>query len=125
MKTPQLLASFAVAATAAAADLKDSAAVAQHWKENTVGVHAPLTWDLSLKALSTTTTLPTWPVFVSDCWPAPKSPSPEISRPEPLIDPPGYHIPKVLPNDLPRGAKPWEYGGQTYWIIPLVPSREK
>ena len=123
MKTPLLLASLAVTASAAVSDLKDSDAVAQEWRENTIVASAPLTWDLSLRAQAASPAPPpTWPVYISDCWPAPKSNPP---RREPLYDAPGYQVPRNLPNDRPRGAIPWNYGGQVYWIVHLNPPAGK
>jgi hypothetical protein len=49
MKTPHLFASFAVAATVSAADIKDPATVAREWNETAVQSPAPFTGDLSLK----------------------------------------------------------------------------
>lgn len=126
MKTPHLLASFAVAATAVAADFKDPSEVVRNWQENTYVGHSPLTWDLSLRRQTMVPPLySSWPVYMSDCWPAPKPPAPPRN---PLqLDAPRYRAPEVLSNNLPmpRGAKPWLYGGQTYWVMPLIPSREK
>jgi hypothetical protein len=125
MKTPCLLASLAVAATTSAADPKDPTAVAQEWKENTAVAQGPLTSDLGLRAQAAPPPVPTWPVFVSDCWPAAKPPAEMPRRSERLYDAPGYRVPKNLPNDRPRGAIPWNYDGQVYWLIPLTPPAGK
>jgi len=134
MKTPHLLVSFAVAATAAAADFKDPAAVARTWDDRLVQSPPPLTDNLSLRAQATPA-LPPPPgqIVSSNCWGTAK---PDLLEPlletpsrlrESLIDAPRYRVPEVLPNNvpMPRGAKPWLYGGQTYWVLPLIPSREK
>jgi hypothetical protein len=124
MKTPHLLASFAVAATVSATDLKDPAAVARDWNETTSQSTDPLTGDLSLKAQTA---------------PAPRLPAPPVALfeprsrgrtnslaprdgnrlPESLYDAPNYRVPEKLPNDRPRGAVPWEYNGEVYWLVPL------
>lgn len=126
MKTPCLLASLAVAATASAADPKDSAIVAREWKDNTAVAQGPLTSDLGLRAQSIRPpALPTWPVFTSDCWPAAKPPAEMPRRTEPLYDAPSHRVPKNLPNDRPRGAIQWNYDGQVYWVVPLTPPAGK
>jgi hypothetical protein len=125
MKTPCLLASLTVAATASAADLKDSPAVAREWNANAYVDHTPFTRDLSLRAQATPPPLPTWPVFVSDCWPSAKLPAEMPQRSEPLYDAPSYRVPRNLPNDRPRGAIPWNYDGQVYWVVPLTPPTSK
>ncbi len=116
MKTPHLLASFAVAATAAAADLKDHTEVAREWNE-AVALSAPPAWtgDLSLRG---TTAMPAKAESL-------RRSQPKAPRRERAYDAPGYRIPDTLPQDLPPGSKPWPYGGQTYWLMPLIPSPEK
>jgi hypothetical protein len=134
MKIPHLLACFAVAATAAAADLKDSTEVARAWDDSTTS--KPLVDDFSLRGTIPPPPRafpPTSPVlhdkpmnlFQVPSWGTPGQDKP--ARPEPGIDSPRYRPPEVLPNNvpMPRGAKPWLYGGQTYWLMPLIPSREK
>ncbi len=42
-----------------------------------------------------------------------------------IYDAPNYRVPEVLPDNMPPGSKVWRYGGQDYYLIPLIPSREK
>jgi hypothetical protein len=124
MKTPHLLASFAVAATVSAADLKDPAQVAREWNE-AVAQSAPPAWtsDLSLRG---TTAISEQPARTYGQLPKPiRRTQPKAAPRERLYDAPGYRIPETLPQDMPPGSKPWQYGGQTYWLMPLIPSREK
>jgi len=126
MKTSCLYASLAVAATASAAEAKDPTAVANEWNENTYVGNAPLTADLSLRRqMESPPPFATWPVFISNCWPAARPPAEMPQRSEPLIDAPSYRVPKNLPNDRPRGAIPWNYDGQVYWLVPLTPPAGK
>jgi hypothetical protein len=94
MKPPHLLASFAVAATAAAADLKDHAQAAREFNE---------------------ATKPTLPLV------GPWGPIPR----DKIYDAPNYRVPEVLPDNMPPGRKEWKYGGGTYYLLPLIPAREK
>lgn len=138
MKTPHLLASFAVAATAAAADLKDPAQVAREWSQP---VGPAMITDFSLKGQSELTlpkrlSPPTFSVdqpriegggfqFGREQAPSPKFRNKQPPK-EPSIDiPGGYRIPDQPGGKMPPGAKEWKYGGQTYWLMPLIPSREK
>jgi hypothetical protein len=125
MKTPHLLASFAVAATASAADLKDPAEVAREWNE-TVASSPPVAGSLSLQNPPTRSLGPiTGPRprdKSKDSFQVPAWGKPSRDR---IYDAPNYRVPEVLPNNMPPGAKAWEYGGQTYWLIPLIPSKEK
>lgn len=125
MKTPTLLASFAVAATASAAELKDPAEVAREWNESSANP----------------------PAFSAEPGPAgtidvPKL-NPDRARPFPRIRPnretspwgsiprdkiydaPNYRVPDVLPDNMPPGTKLWKYGGGTYYLLPAIPAREK
>jgi hypothetical protein len=128
MKTPHLLASFAVAATASAADLKHPDEVAREWNES-VAASTPVTGNLSLLEPSKS---PLRIVGPSPARPARDKSKDLIAAPqwgpiprERIYDAPNYRVPEVLPDNMPPGAKAWEYGGQTYWLIPLIPSREK
>lgn len=40
-----------------------------------------------------------------------------------LYDAPNYRPLNVPPYDRPRGAKPWEFNGEIYWIVPLSPAK--
>lgn len=119
MKTPHLLASFAVAATAAAANVKDSTEVAREWNETIVQSSPPLTGDLSLRGSMATQSPGANP------WATPPAPRANPILREELLDAPGYRVPDKLPNDRPRGAIPWEYNGQVYWLVPLTPPAGK
>ena len=115
-----LFAMLAVAATATAtataADLKDPAAVARDW-HNTIaqaGQLAPSPKTLREQSTAPATT-PLTGIFRSETPPPPISTRPT----EPLYDAPSSQVPRVLPDNLPPGAKPWHYDGRTYWLIPL------
>ena len=126
MKTPHLLASFAVAATAAAADLKDPAEVAREFNEAakpTLSLAGPA----DLRAASAITDKPlTRPdgLFRPAPRKLPAVPWGPIPR-DKIYDAPNYRVPEVLPDNMPPGSKVWRYGGQDYYLIPLIPSREK
>jgi hypothetical protein len=126
MKTPHLLASFAVAATAAAADLKDPAEVAREFNEAAKPT-LPLAGPADLRAPSVITDKP---LTRTDGFfrPAPRKLPPVPWGPIPrdkVYDAPNYRVPEVLPDNMPPGSKVWRYGGQDYYLIPLIPSREK
>jgi hypothetical protein len=126
MKTPHLLASFAVAATAAAADLKDPAQVAREFNEAAKPT-LPLAGPADLRASSAIAdkTLARPDGFFR--------PSPQKLHPVPwgpiprerIYDAPNYRVPEVLPDNMPPGTKEWKYGGGTYYLLPLIPAREK
>lgn len=130
MKTPLLLACFAVAVTAAAAESKDATAIASGSNE-IPAVPTPLfPGDLSLRSMASAPVIaPATPDLthsdLSD--PAPKAVEPlrRRVRPQPLFDAPRNRPPEILPDNMPPGTKAWRYGGQTYWLVPLIPSREK
>jgi hypothetical protein len=128
MKTPHLLASFAVAATAAAADLKDPAEVAREFNEATKPA-LPLAGPADLRASSDIADKPltrTDGFFRVSPKPERKSLVPwgPIPR-DKIYDAPNYRVPEVLPDNMPPGTKEWKYGGGTYYLLPLIPSREK
>lgn len=128
MKTPHLLASFAVAATAAAADLRDPAEVAREFNEAAKPA-LPLAGPADLRASSDIADKPlTRPDGFFRSYPAPKRkslvPWGPIPR-EKIYDAPNYRPPEVLPDNMPPGSKVWRYGGQDYYLIPLIPAREK
>lgn len=116
MKTPHLLASFAIAATASAADLKNPTALAWEWSESAIQIAPPLTSDLSLRTQADPApAAPVGPVISINCWsvsPQPPAPRKNSLLHEPLIDAPRNPPPMKLLNDRPRGAMPWEYNGQ-------------
>jgi hypothetical protein len=130
MKTPHLLVSLAVAATAAAAEPKDATEVAREWNANTAQVAPSLTDDLSLRALAAPPPLaPRVPAASYPGWFEPRTKPPELPfnplRRERSLDAPNYRVPENLPNDRPRGAIPWEYDGRVFWLVPLAPGAGK
>jgi hypothetical protein len=128
MKTPHLLASFAVAATAASADLKDPAEVAREFNEAAKPA-LPLVAPADLRAASVIADKPL-PRPEGSFQSAPRArrtpqvPWGRIPR-DKIYDAPNYPAPGVLPDNLPPGSKVWRYGGQDYYLIPLIPSPEK
>jgi hypothetical protein len=126
MKSPHLLASFAVAVTASAADLKDPAEVAREFNE-AAKLALPLVGPADLRASSVIADKPlTHTHGFSRGAPRKLPPVPWGPIPRDRIyDAPNYRVPDVLPDNLPPGSKLWRYGGQDYYLIPLIPSREK
>jgi hypothetical protein len=128
MKTPHVLASFAVAATAAAADLKDPAEVAREFNEAAQPA-LPMAGPADLRILSA---IADKPLARPDGFP-PSSPKPKRKSLLPwgpiphdkIYDAPNSRVPEVLPDNMPPGSKVWRHGGQDYYLIPLIPSREK
>lgn len=128
MKTLHLLASFAVAASAAAADLKDHAEVAREFNEAAKPT-LPIAGPADLRALSAIADKPlAKPGGFFSSSPKPKRRSLVPWGPIPrdkIYDAPNYRVPEALPDNMPPGSKVWRYGGQDYYLIPLIPSREK
>jgi hypothetical protein len=129
MKTPHLLASFAVATMASAADLKDPAEVAREWKENAA---LPPVFSTGLD-LATATTLPA--PRARNQLPSSVPPLQEKSASSAQVPSWGKSQPRSRGKEsssegndhegkMPPGAKEWKYGGQTYWLLPLIPSRD-
>ncbi len=128
MKTPHLFASFAVAATAAATDLKDPAEVAREFNEAAKPT-LPLAGPADLRASSSITDQPLMrPDGFFPAAPRSKRKSLVPWGPIPrgkIYDAPNYRVPEALPDDMPPGTKEWKYGGGTYYLLPLIPAREK
>lgn len=125
MNTPTLLASFAVAVTASAAELKDPAEVAHEWKKNSVNppifsadpglggtIEAPKMGTANAPRTPRARANPRDPVW----GPVPR---------DKIYDAPNYTVPEVLPDNMPPGTKLWRYGGGAYYLLPLIPAREK
>ena len=135
MKTHLLPASFAVAVMASAADLKDAAEVARESFQTPPP--SPIT-DFSLKSQTREGFRPQTPPPrpASDYAQSPSGFSfdrnSEPPRPrvfpiprDKIYDAPNYRVPDVLPDNMPPGTKLWKYGGGTYYLLPLIPAREK
>jgi hypothetical protein len=124
MKTPLLLPCLAVVSASALAAPKSPELVAREWNQSIERSRQALTLSKNLAGQSDAlTTTPLEKAFSPEDLPPP----PPINRPkrEPLLDAPSYRIPQNLPNERPRGAVPWEYNGQTYWLVPLTPAGGK
>jgi hypothetical protein len=125
MKTHALLASFAVAAMASAADLKDPAEVAREWNQSTA---TPPVFTVE-PGLNTPIERPK--LSIPSDWGAPRPKKKSLVPywgPLPrdkIHDAPNYRVPDVLPDNMPPGTKEWKYGGDTYYLLPLIPAREK
>jgi hypothetical protein len=127
MKTPHVLASLAVAAVASAADLKDPAEVTREWKETTA---LPPVFSTGL-GLANGTALPAprarnqMPSFAPPLREGPEGSAqiPSWGKPRARADD-GSDAGNDRSGRMPRGAKEWKYGGQTYWLLPLIPSRD-
>ena len=116
MKSLPLLTCFAVIATASAADLKDPAIVASDWNKTIAQARTPAasTENLAQQSAALTPsnldrTFQTSPI-------APGNPGP---APYHFYDAPRAKNSDGRPEAMPRGAKPWHYRDQTYWLVPL------
>jgi hypothetical protein len=104
------------ATVAVAADLKDPTTVAQAWQQTAEQARQPLGPARTLAAISDDlTTTPLERIFSPDNLP----PLPPPTARPPLLDAPSTKIPDQLPNLRPRGAVPYEYNGEVYWLVPL------
>jgi hypothetical protein len=105
------------AATAAvASELKDPSSVARDWQQAVEQARRPIGSGGSLAAQSDDLTrTPLERIFSADDLRA--APTPPF-RP-PLLDAPSNKMPEQNRNIRPRGAIPWEYNGETYWLVPL------
>jgi len=122
MKPLTLSACLAVAATAAAAELKEPSQVASDWNQTIADAREPV---LSPGSLGLSATTPGPLTFQSGAEPRPRR-SPRLRRngdvfevpPNQQLDP---GIQKVIPgtDTPPPGAKPWYYRGQKFWLIPV------
>ena len=112
MKSLLLTACLVAAATVSAAELKDPAAVSKEWSKV---AEKPLFAQTEVTSLKQQ--CPTRPIFPErafeavPAWEPQKEPSPF----EGIIRPPDYDSKRV-----PKGAKPYEFIGETYWIIPIT-----
>jgi hypothetical protein len=111
-----LLACLAVSTTAASAEPKDPAQVARDWNSAIEHARNPDLAVTTLKEQSAAlTTTPLQRIFESP--PPPPAFSPDRRAPSP--DAPGDRASRFQPDQMPRGAKPWHYGDQIYWLVPL------
>lgn len=111
-----------MAATAAAAELKEPAQVAADWDRTIADARAPVLSDGPL-GLSAT---PPGPLTVRSGAEPRARRSPRLRRNGDVLEvPPNLQldpgIQKVIPDTdtPPPGAKPWYYRGQKFWIIPI------
>lgn len=111
-----LLLPVCFAATAAvAAELKDHAAVARDWQENAAQPSQPLTEDLSLRGtIASTQSALSVSELLQRFQPKPGR---ELPFQRPRLDAPSQ---PERPDNLPPGAKPYQFEGRTYWLIPLA-----
>jgi len=112
MKIVALSACLVAAATVSAAELKDPAEVSQEWSQ---AADKPLVTQADttdLRALSPNPfVFPERAFQTVPAWEPKKEPSPFDG----VIRPPDYK-----PGEMPKGAKPYEFNGKTYWIIPIT-----
>jgi hypothetical protein len=122
MKPLSLSACLAMAATAAAAELKEPSQVASDWNKTIAAARQPV---LSDGPLGLSATAPGPLTFHAGAEPRPlRSPRPRrngdvLEMPPNLQMDPG--IQKIIPGGEtpPPGAKPWYYRGQKIWLIPI------
>lgn len=123
MKTLALSACLAVAASTATAGLKDPAVVASDWNQTIAAARAPVLSDgpLGLNAAP--------PASAPTFDPPAKAPRARFKG-DVLQVPPGWQLDPgfehVRPGETPpKGAKPWSYRGQKFWIIPIASDGKK
>lgn len=104
------------AATAAvAAELKDHTQVARDWQENAAPPSRALTEDLSLRGtIAATGSAPSANELRRHFQ---SNPSRDMPFPRQRFDAPSE---PARPDNLPPGAKPYQFEGRTYWLIPLA-----
>lgn len=123
---PLLLPVCFAAVAAVAADLKDPAEVARDWNRTIDQTRQPAGQTQNLNGQSDLlTTTPLERAFPVEGTPLPLPAPRRRSDRLPLIDAPNYRIPQNLPNNRPKGAVPWEYNGEVYWLVPLAPKTDK
>ena len=112
MKSLLLSACLVAAATVSAAELKDPAEVSKEWSKAADKPLAVLSESTGLRAQC-----PTPPIFPERAFSTVPAwePKKESSPFEGVIRPPDYD-----PKRVPKGAKPYEFNGETYWIIPIT-----
>jgi hypothetical protein len=112
MKSLLLSACLVATSTVSAAELKDPAEVSQEWSKTVDGSLVAKAPTSDLRSLSPNPfVLPERVFNTVPAWEPKKEPSPF----EGIIRPPGYD-----PKHVPKGAKPYEFNGETYWIIPIT-----
>jgi hypothetical protein len=110
------------AVAASAAELKHPAEIARAWDRTVEEAKQPVVSStLSGQTITPPKLAEAPPVFFSTTQPPALSPA----QPGPRYDAPGLPRQRKLPHDRPAGAKPWEYRGETYWLIPLAPGIER
>lgn len=118
MKRLLIPACFAAVA-ASAVELRNPAEVSREWNRTVEEAQQSV---VSSTLAGQTSFTPKFsespPVFFGPDHPAARPPI----QPGPRYDAPGYQRHRKLPHDRPAGAMPWEYKGQTYWLVPLAPT---
>lgn len=116
MKPAALFVSLVAAATVSAAELKDPAEVSKEWNQAAEGAAVAQVDPTNLRALSPNPfVFPERTFQTVPAWEPRKEPSPFDG----VIRPPDYK-----PGEMPKGAKPYEFNGETYWIIPITHEAE-
>ena len=117
MHPAPLFVSLTIAAAAvSAADLKDPEDVAQAWAKTIDQARESFLVPAGLVAQTRANAARPAPADRAEPPPADVRLAPGT-----LYDAPRHPAPQVLPDNLPPGAKPWRYGDQIYWIVPLQP----
>ncbi len=117
MKALPLLASFAVVAAAARADLKDPTQVTTEWNQTMAEAQKPMVDSLGLQAQVLDDRYPGLRrIFEARNYePLPLRPAP----PPRLRDAPAPQLRPDPLNPMPRGSKRWPFNGADYWLVPL------
>ena len=112
MKPLLLSACLVAAATVSAAELKDPTEVSREWEKAAAQPVLAQADPTDLRALSPNPFVAPERAFQAvPAW----EPKKETSPFEGIIRPPEYD-----PKRVPKGAKPYEFNGETYWIIPIT-----
>jgi hypothetical protein len=113
MKSLVLSACLVAVATVAAAELKDPAEVSKEWSKTADKPLAALADTTGLRAMSPNPfAFPQRTFDAEPAWKPKEEPAPFEGR---IIRPPDYD-----PKHIPKGAKPYEFNGKTYWLIPIT-----
>lgn len=114
-----LLSMCCAGALASASELKEPADIAQHWSDTVAEARKPTVSS----TLAGQIDLGLRPVRQTFDFGFEKPKIYHHKRPSPLYDAPNQRNRGIVPIDRPRGAKPWEYNGEIYWIVPLSPAK--
>ena len=112
MQTALLVSALIAVTTAAAAEIKDPAVVSAEWQKSAEQMLAAPGPALTLREQCP---VPERPKSTPA---SPAKPRPVFEKPVPfegLVRPPKFDA-----KAIPHGAKPYQYRGETYWLVPIA-----